>query len=349
MTAGTSSRRFHPAAVALLACALPLIAQQQQLNPAQKPDPAQQPNTSQQPVQAPPATAPADSTPIAIVPIDTASSVTGALEVASGKAVIARNGSITSTTRATEVILPRRGTLKVCAATTIKLATDTSVPAGDTPGLLMALDQGALEMSFAGGHNADILLTPDFRILVSGPGPVDLKVRLGQHGDTCIDNGAPAADAAYVLVTSVFDASTYRVQPAQRVMFQNGSLQQVVDSEKEPCGCPSDPRPGSNDFPLAQSAGLTAQPPPVARPSPPAPSAGASGTASQAPPVLNQPLVYQASPASSAEPENAAPSSTAAPAPSAPVQPAPGGAKSATRPNLFRRFGHLLRKIFGAE
>ena len=34
------------------------------------------------------------------------------------------------------------------------------------------------------GSNSDILLTPDFRILIGGPGAADVKVRLGEHGDT---------------------------------------------------------------------------------------------------------------------------------------------------------------------
>ena len=53
-----------------------------------------------------------------------------------------------------------------------------------------------------------------------------LKVRLGEHGDTCIDN--PGAHAPYVVVSSVFDGGAYRVQPGQRVMFQHGSLSEVV-------------------------------------------------------------------------------------------------------------------------
>jgi hypothetical protein len=124
--------------------------------------------------------------PLAIVPIDAsnpggAATVTGALEVAGGKAMIGAGGSVTSGTRVTQVVLPHRGVLRVCAATTVRLAADSSVPAGDTPGLLMAIDHGAMEMSFAttpaAGSNADVVLTPDFRILVAGPGSSDLKVR----------------------------------------------------------------------------------------------------------------------------------------------------------------------------
>src|SRR5579862_3672283 len=188
----------------------------------------------------PPAMVSSSATPIAIVPLDSrmpgsAASVTGALQVAGGRALITANGTVVSGTTTTEVSLPDRGTLRVCASTEIKLTADSNVPLGESPGLMMAMDHGAIEASFATGRNADILLTPDFRILIGGPGSANVKVRLAQAGDTCVDN--PGRNAPYVLVTSVFDGSIYRVQPGQRVMFQHGSLREVVDQEKEPCGC----------------------------------------------------------------------------------------------------------------
>ena len=89
-------------------------------------------------------------------------------------------------------------------------------------------------------------------------------MRLGQHGDTCVDNAG--VNAPYVLVTSVFDGGDYRVQPGQRVMFQHGSLHEVVDHEKEPCGCPPAAAQGANEFPLAQSEGLAPLPKPARSP-----------------------------------------------------------------------------------
>jgi hypothetical protein len=197
--------------------------------------------------------------PIAIVPLDpgipgSAASVVGASQVSGGKAIIVGSGTITSGPNTADVVLPNRGQLHVCASTSIKLAANSGVPAGETPGLMMAMDHGAIEASFSTGRNADTLITPDFRILIGGPGPALVKVRLGQHGDTCIDN--PGANAPYVLVSSIFDNHDYRVQAGQRVMFEHGSLHEVVDHEKEPCGCPPSSTPGINDFPLAVSEGL---------------------------------------------------------------------------------------------
>jgi hypothetical protein len=276
-----------------------------------------------------------NSGPIAIVPLDSAhpdqaATVTGALEVSQGKAVIVASGAITSGSQTTSVTLPRRGVLRVCASTTVKLAADSSVPAGETPGLMMALDHGAVELSFATGRNSDILMTPDFRILIGGPGSADVKVRLGQHGDTCVDNAG--VDAPYVLVTSVFDSGDYRVQPGQRVMFEGGSLHTVVDHEKEPCGCPPAATNG-NEFPLAQSEGLA----PTPKPAP----AIAPLDQSAAPAQVVPPLVYKS------EEHAPPPAAETAPAPAPAVAAAPE-AKPAEK-KKGSKLGRFFRKLFGAE
>lgn len=287
--------------------------------------------------ETPPPPISSSATPIAIVPLDSripgsAAVVTGALQVTGGRALIAANGTVVSGAATTEVSLPHRGTLRVCAATEVKIAADSSTPAGDSPSLMMAMDHGAVEASFATGRSADILLTPDFRILIGGPGTSNVKVRLGQGGDTCVDN--PGSNAPYVLVTSVFDSSIYRVQPGQRVMFQHGSLREVVDQEKESCGCPPVPsETKGNDFPLAQSEGLAPMPAPKAATAP-------QGAKAAEPTV---PLVYNAEQtASTAEPQPVA-TATAA------VTSTPVPSEKQKKPNFFTRIGHLFRRIFGAE
>ena len=260
-----------------------------------------------------------------------APTVTGALEVTGGKAIIAAAGAVTSAGATTDVTLPSRGVLHVCASTTVKLAADTSAPKDETPGLLMALDHGAIEANFSTGRNSDLVLTPDFRILISGPGTANFKLRLGSQGDTCVDNSG--ANAPYVLVTSQFGDGTYRVQPGQRVMFEHGSVHEVVDQEKEPCGCPPAVKAGSNEFPLAQSEGLN--PLPKVAPVPPPANNGSSAS-------MNLPLVYN-----SAE---HAPKPAPAPPEAAPA-PALASAPAAHKPRrgFFRSIGHFFRVFFGAD
>jgi hypothetical protein len=274
--------------------------------------------------------------PIAIVPLDSknpdlAATVTGALEVTGSKAIIAASGTVTSGQQTTQVTLPRRGVLRVCAATTVKLAADSSVPASGMPGLLMAMDHGAVEMSFATSaeQNADILLTPDFRILIGGPGAAEVRVRLADHGDTCVENAG--VNAPYVLVSSVFEGGAYRVQPGQRVMFQHGSLKEVVDQEKEPCGCPP-PAPRGNEFPLAQSEGLA----PLAAPAPAPPAAGNTPVA----PLTYNSAEHAPQPAPSSSPSTAG-AATAAATPASPA--------AQKKPGLFGKIGNFFKKIFGAD
>ncbi len=309
---------------------------------APRPACAQSPSPDQA-ATAPPSPS-ASAVPIAIVPLDASDSgkgatVTGALEVTAGKAFIAASGTVTAGSRTTDVILPRRGTLRVCASTTVKLAADTGVPTGETPGLLMAIDHGAVEMSFAdtsaNERNADVLLTPDFRILIGGPGASEVKVRLGAGGDTCVDNSG--ADAPYVVVTSVFGSGLYRVQPGQRVMFQHGSLREVVDQEPEPCGCPPSPAPThGNEFPLAQSEGLA-----------PTPLESSAPIQMTAPPQVAPPLVYSSA-AHAPQPAAIPPLPANPPAPATPAQ-TPPPAKKVKKPGIFVRIGHLFRRIFAAD
>jgi hypothetical protein len=226
--------------------------------------------------------------------------------------------------------------MNVCASSTVKLAADSSAPAGEVPGLLIALDRGAVEMSFAAStareKNADTLLTPYFRILIGGPNAADVKVRLGEHGDTCVDNAG--ANAPYVVVSSVFDGGLYRVQPGQRVMFEHGSLLSVVDQENEPCGCPPPVKTESNEFPLAQSEGLTRPPsqPPVVAALPP-PAASATTT-----------LIYNGT---GQAPQTASPA-TAAPPPAS-ATPPPQAPAPKKKPGFFGKIGQLFKRIFGAE
>ncbi len=257
-----------------------------------------------------------------------------------GRAYITSSGAITAGADPAQVTLPYRGTLRVCPSTTVRLTVDASAPAKEVPGLQIALDGGAVEASFAVTRNSDVVLTPNFRIMIGTPGASEVKIRLGQNGDTCVDNSG--ANAPYVVVTSVFDTGLYRVQPGQRVMFEHGDLHTVVDQEKEPCGCPP-PGQKPNEFPLAQSEGLTPLPalPPPTTPTPSKQPAG-SGEGSTTL-VYNAPGNQTPQPAAIPQPPAAPPTVTA---PAAQVKtPQPEQKK----PGFFKRIGRFFKRVFGAE
>jgi len=337
---------FPPDTAAPPPAPAPPPGQQQAQPPAQNPAaPAQQPaQTPPAPAQpASPEKPPAlNSPPLAIVPLDTkipgtAATVSGDPQLWKGRAYLTQSGAITAGPATAQVTLPYRGVLRVCPSTTVRLSVDSTVPTTEIPGMQIALNSGAMEASFAIARDSDIFLTPNFRIMIAGPGSSEVKLRLGQGGDTCVDNSGQ--NAPYVVVTSVFDTGLYRVQPGQRVMFEHGDLHTVVDDEKEPCGCPPQGQAG-NEFPLAQSEGL-------------APSSSLPPTTS----VTNQPeggaaaattMVYNAAGNGAAQPAPIPEVPAAAPATNSAAAANPQ-AQPQKKPGFFTRVGRFFKKIFGAE
>ena len=79
-------------------------------------------------------------------------------------------------------------------------------------------------------------MTPDLRFTVRNAGPLDLRLRVARNGDTCVENRGPGAPT--LAVSDPFGESMYEVAPDQHVLFEHGSLHEVVDNETTPCGCP---------------------------------------------------------------------------------------------------------------
>jgi hypothetical protein len=289
--------------------------------------------------------------------------VSGAVDISHGQTMLGNGSAITAGDQAVKISLERGGSLRLCSTSTVHLSKDRSIADPASSALMMALDRGAIEANYAVGTYSDVLLTPDLRILISGPGEADLRIRVNLQGDTCVDNHG--ATAPYVTVTSQLEDGAYRVLPDQRVSFQHGSLREVVDHEPEPCGCPATPvtsvastgttstnpaapgkpvggpssTPSDTAFPIAESEGLAAPPPPRATPVVPAGEAHAQVTV---------PLTYNG--------ENPAPVPPAPPAPAAAPaatpQPPPEVAAAPPAPStneggVFHRIGHFFSKIFG--
>jgi hypothetical protein len=293
--------------------------------------------------------------------------VSGAVDISHGETLLGNGSEITAGDQAVKISLERGGALRLCSTSSVHLSKDRSITDPASSALMMALDRGAIEANYAVGTYSDVLLTPDLRILISGPGEADLRIRVNLKGDTCVDNHG--ANAPYVTVTSQLEGGAYRVLPDQRVSFEHGSLREVVDHEPEPCGCPAMPvtsvastgatttnpappgRPvggpsstaSDTAFPIAESEGLAAPPAPRATPVVPAGETHAQVTV---------PLTYNG--------ENPAPVAPAAPAPAstlpAPAPPAPQeqpevasapAAPSTNQGGVFHRIGHFFSKIFG--
>jgi hypothetical protein len=284
--------------------------------------------------------------------------VSGAVEISHGETILGNGSAITAGDQAVKIALQRGGSLRLCSTSSVHLSKDRSIDDPASSALMMALDRGAIEANYTVGKYSDVLLTPDLRILISGPGQADLSVRVNTKGDTCVDNHG--AGAPYVTVTSQLEGGAYRVLPDQRVNFEHGSLGEVVDHEPELCGCPVVPvtsvagnaapaaqpvgGPSSTaadtTFPIAESEGLA--PPPKPSPVPVVP---AGETHAQ----VNVPLTYNGE-TPPAVPPAPAPAATPPPAPVvAPVSPPanPPAAQPSSRGGVFHRIGHFFSRIFG--
>ena len=239
--------------------------------------------------------------------------VSGTTSTDNQRSVLVGNVTVTAKDHPAYVELFRGGSVKVCSTSGVHLTAGTPVissppkqeigPAAAKEGkagipdaaaasgnsaqfpLMVSLDRGAAEMH-ASVLVSDILMTPDLRVSFSEDGPLDLRVRVANNGDTCIENRVAGLGQHPTLeIGSLFGNDNYRVLPGQHVMFEHGNLHEVVDNESSPCGCPDQavktieatpdisllpgtkvptpPQPAAQyPFPAAVSQGLAPPPPP---------------------------------------------------------------------------------------
>jgi hypothetical protein len=208
--------------------------------------------------------------------------VTGASDVLDGQAVLTGSAGVSAKDHTAPITLGRGGSVRVCQTSVLHL-TESKTPAEPAP-ILFSLDRGAIEIQTAGTPN-DAIMTPDLRFSVHNAGPLDLRLRIARNGDTCVDNrgyGAPT-----LAVSDPFGEAMYEVAAGQHVLFEHGSLHEVVDNETSPCGCPEEKGMSVADALLTQPHTSLAPKTPAPPPQPAAPPAAPQPPApAPAPPVV---------------------------------------------------------------
>ncbi len=179
----------------------------------------------------------AQQPPIGTVGVQDAT-VAGALEVSNGRAVLVGNTTVTAKDRTAEIELKRGGTVKVCATSGLHVTAGKSADEAMAAPLMLALDRGAIEVVMP-VTTRDVVTTPDLRFTTGGDGPLDLQLRVTRNGDTCVENRG--AKAPMLNVADQFGEATYQLHAGQHVLFEHGSLKEVVDHESSACGCPPEP------------------------------------------------------------------------------------------------------------
>jgi hypothetical protein len=275
--------------------------------------------------------------------------VAGALEVSNGRAILVGSTTVTARDDVAEVALSRGGTVRVCATSGLHLTAGKGGEGVAPVPLMLALDRGAIEVRMA-ATTRDVVMTPDLRFTMHGDGPLDLQLRVTRNGDTCVENRGEKAPL--LNVADQFGEATYELRAGQHVLFEHGSLKEVVDHENSSCGCPPAEQtmsvadallhPGTpgdvtateksaaeqHPFPTAVSAGLA---PPAAVPEAPAGALHTQVSASLSSSGGNDSLAEPATTASSTQTPPVAPAAQVAP----------------PKHDLVHAVGRFFKRIFG--
>jgi hypothetical protein len=275
----------------------------------------------------------------------------------SGGATVMSGAQITAGDKNASLKLARGGQVHVCAGGSISITSSNSGHEN-----LIGLNSGAIETDYNLASNADTIMTPDFRLLLAGPGAFHFGISLSQRGDMCVQS--LAGNTSSIIVNEQLGEGTHQVKPGEAVVFHNGRVDKAVPNPAQNCGC--DPRANSAPKPAVatefgfpeQQSRTAAEAVAAGKPAPKNPGiALPENSATQPGQVYMQvdaPIVFRGEDALPRPPSTARaelppvpPVPTLALAPNPQTQAETPAAKPPVKKKWFQRLGSALASVFG--
>ena len=123
----------------------------------------------------------------------------------------------------------RGGQVRICPRSGLSATTNGQ-------GLMLATGAGAIEVDYQLNQQvADVLITPDFNVMLVGPGTFHFALGVNKRGDTCMK--PLPGNASEVTFSELLGTGVYKTKPDQALVFRGGKLEAPAALSSE-CGCP---------------------------------------------------------------------------------------------------------------